>query len=317
MEMAEEQSRRIQQLIDIMKKIISVLLVFIMTLCPLAAYAEDDILPAPDWVTTQLNTDASKTVIIKTPVYMIDYIDYYEYSTDGFVTCKTLSAPEGGELIIKDTCEFSLRYYSDGVCSAIFEMSIVINRNTVVNCHSTNISIVIPHESAIAKDITISAFELINGADYSVAAAAMDKNVTFRLYSVSVMRNGKEYNTPEPFNYLFPTDGFDVNCCKVYHMTSKGQITPVVSTIELNMLLCVTDKTGLFIVAEDKTYSTGDLNGDGKVQANDARLALRISSQLDSCTQKQLTAGDINKNGKIDASDARKILRFAASLDII
>lgn len=300
-----------------MKKAIIFSLIFILMFCPTTAYAADESLPAPDWVDTELNSDASKTIMIKTPTYMIDHIDYYEYSTDGFLTVKTLSDPSGGEMIINETCEFSLRYYSGEICSATFTMTVVINKTTVVNCHSTNISIVIPYDSSIAKDITVSAFEIINGSDYAAAVEALGETVSFRLYSVSVLRNGKTYTTDEPFYYLFPADDFDVNCCMIYHMNDNGKATSVESVAELNMLFFVSDKTGMFLVVEDKVYSKGDLSGDGKILANDARLALRIAAKLDLCTEKQLSAGDIDKNGKIDASDARKILRFAASLDII
>lgn len=313
--MAEEQPQRLQQLIT-MKKFSSLLVAFIILLCPLTAVAEDAI-PAPDWVQTELNTDSSKTVIIKTPTYMIDHVDYYEYSTDGFLTVKKLSDPTGGEIRIDTTCEFSLRYYSDGVCSPVFSMTVVINKNTVISCHSTKIAIIIPNDSPIPKDITVSAFEIINGPDYVAADNAIDDNVPFRLYAVSVLRNGRDYSSDEPFYYLFPTEGYDVTQCKIYHMTEKGKVTLIDSVSEFNMLFCATNKTGMFIVAEDKLYSAGDLSGDGKVQAKDARLALRIAAKVESCNEKQLSAGDIDKNGKIDASDARKILRFAASLDII
>lgn len=316
MEMAEEQSQRLQQVI-IMKRLVSLSVVIIMLLCSVTVFAAD-MLPAPDWVQTELNSDSSKTLIITTPTYMLDHIDYYEYSTDGFVTVKKLSQPTGGEIRIGETSEFSLRYYSGGFLSPTFSMTVTINRNTVVTCHSTKISIIIPNDSPIPKDITVSAFEIINGPDYITAKEALnDENIPFRVYSVSVFRNGKDYTGEEPFYYLFPTEGYDVTHCKIYHMTEKGKVTLIDSVYEMNMLFCASKETGMFIVAEDKIFSAGDLSGDGKVQAKDARLALRIAAKIDNCTEKQLSAGDIDKNGKIDASDARKILRFAASLDII
>ena len=131
MEMAEEQPQRLQQLI-IMKRIISLVAVLLIIMCPVTAGATDETLPAPDWVQTELNSDSSKTVIIKTPTYMIDYVDYYEYSTDGFLTVKKLSEPTGGELRISTTCEFSLRYYSGGICSPAFSMTVVITPFSVM-----------------------------------------------------------------------------------------------------------------------------------------------------------------------------------------
>ncbi len=58
----------------------------------------------------------------------------------------------------------------------------------------------------------------------------------------------------------------------------------------------------------------GDLNGDGKVTAADARIALQIAAGLQKPTAEQLKAGDIDGNGKIGANDARAILRMAAGL---
>lgn len=62
-------------------------------------------------------------------------------------------------------------------------------------------------------------------------------------------------------------------------------------------------------------YISGDMNRDGTVTAADARIALRISAQLEVATELRLEAGDTNNDGKITAVDARKILRVAANLD--
>lgn len=59
----------------------------------------------------------------------------------------------------------------------------------------------------------------------------------------------------------------------------------------------------------------GDVNGDGKLTAADARLALRISAKLETPTDVQFTAADYNKDRKITAADARSILRKSAKLE--
>ena len=61
----------------------------------------------------------------------------------------------------------------------------------------------------------------------------------------------------------------------------------------------------------------GDLNNDGKVTAEDARIALRIAAKLENATAYQMKVGDLNKDGKISAMEARYILRFAAKLDAV
>lgn len=60
----------------------------------------------------------------------------------------------------------------------------------------------------------------------------------------------------------------------------------------------------------------GDVDGDGKVTAADARLVLRAAVGLEILTGDALKAADINKDGKITAADARLVLRKAVGLDV-
>lgn len=301
-----------------MKRIINFLIIIAVAVSVFSFSASAyDILPAPDWVTVSTNADASKTVTVKTPTYMIDKVDYYEYSTDGFLTTEILRAKNGGEFLFDETTEFSLRYYSSGILSETYTVSVVISKVTVITGGSSGISLLIEHGSSVPTDVTVSAYEIMYGNIYNYAEAAAGKDVPFRLFNVSVMRKNKPFSSDEPFSYLFPADDFEAECCKIYHMDSDGNAVLLESTAEMNTRLCKTNLTGFFIIAEDTAYRTGDLDGDGKVLANDARLALRIASKLDSPTQKQETSGDTNKNGKIDTADARKILRVAASLEKI
>ena len=61
----------------------------------------------------------------------------------------------------------------------------------------------------------------------------------------------------------------------------------------------------------------GDVNGDNKVSAGDARLVLRHSASLEKLTGANLIAADVNHDEKISASDARLILRCAANLEVL
>ena len=63
-----------------------------------------------------------------------------------------------------------------------------------------------------------------------------------------------------------------------------------------------------------KTIIPGDVNGDGEILANDARLALRASAKLETLDETQTKAADVNEDGKVLADDARQILRFSAQL---
>ena len=66
------------------------------------------------------------------------------------------------------------------------------------------------------------------------------------------------------------------------------------------------------------SYMLGDINGDKKVTASDARIALRISARLEKLEDQKvpvLAVADVNGDGKVTAKDARTILRVAARLE--
>ena len=64
----------------------------------------------------------------------------------------------------------------------------------------------------------------------------------------------------------------------------------------------------------NEALSLGDINGDGKVNSADARLALRAAVNLETLTETQRLAADVDKDGSIRSSDARLILRVAVGL---
>ena len=71
----------------------------------------------------------------------------------------------------------------------------------------------------------------------------------------------------------------------------------------------------LLSAAQTPPAPYGDLNGDGRVHADDARIALQAAARLIETTDTLLYYGDIDGNGKISATDARRILRAAARLE--
>lgn len=59
---------------------------------------------------------------------------------------------------------------------------------------------------------------------------------------------------------------------------------------------------------------TPDLNGNGMVDAADARIALRAAASLEKLSDVLKKAADCDSDGKVTAADARVILRIAAKL---
>ncbi|MCR5783373.1 MAG: carboxypeptidase regulatory-like domain-containing protein [Clostridia bacterium] len=72
---------------------------------------------------------------------------------------------------------------------------------------------------------------------------------------------------------------------------------------------------GVFVGDEPAgDYIPGDIDGNGQILADDARLALRSSAKLEELTVSQALAADVDGNGQVLADDARQILRFSAKL---
>ena len=59
----------------------------------------------------------------------------------------------------------------------------------------------------------------------------------------------------------------------------------------------------------------GDITMSDEITAADARLALRLSANLEEFSDIQEKLADINNDGKNTAADARLILRLAANLE--
>ncbi len=63
-------------------------------------------------------------------------------------------------------------------------------------------------------------------------------------------------------------------------------------------------------------FMKGDVIGDKRITASDARAALRFAAKIDVPSAEQFRAADVNEDGKLNAMDARLILRVAAKLDV-
>lgn len=70
-----------------------------------------------------------------------------------------------------------------------------------------------------------------------------------------------------------------------------------------------------FVTNYDECVAVGDINDNGKVEASDARIILRVAVALDEIDTSAFMKADIDGDGKISAQDARLALRLAVGLD--
>lgn len=77
--------------------------------------------------------------------------------------------------------------------------------------------------------------------------------------------------------------------------------------------LTVSTENGTLIY---KVVVMGDIDGDGRIYASDARTVLRASARLANLTEERAAAADYNFDKELTADDARRILRRSAGLDL-
>ncbi len=88
--------------------------------------------------------------------------------------------------------------------------------------------------------------------------------------------------------------------------------------IKLFTVLCIAFSLFLITAFSSNAALVGDVAGDpGKINAEDARLILRVSVELEELTEEKLLIADTNEDGKISAADARMVLRMSVELEDI
>lgn len=97
--------------------------------------------------------------------------------------------------------------------------------------------------------------------------------------------------------------------------TPEPTATPeITATPEVTTTPVVTETISPTVTPENVDYQSGDVNGDGKVNAEDALLVLKHAAKIDYITENRLIIADVDKSKKIDAVDALAILKIAAKI---
>lgn len=299
-----------------MKKALKVLAIVLISAIlfsnSLTSLASD--LPDLTWIEQKSVDDsnpyAGRSVRFHTPSSVTVKIDSYEYSLDG-KTWTDLPGPAGGELIVNESKLIFIRYISDGTPSRPTSVYVELVPSNVLTESQLGIKAKLPGEASLGN-IRLGAYEIAAGVDYNQAKQLMS-NYVFKLINIMFLDGKNEIGSlSKPANILLPVPkDFNAGTCIIYKI-SAGKAVEVFSAVSGSDLSFSATGSGLYIIADP--ILLGDLNFDGKVQAEDARLVLRYVAKLDSLTPKQLQVADMDGDGKVSASDARIILRIAAKL---
>lgn len=168
-------------------------------------------------------------------------------------------------------------------------------------------------------------------SDSFTATAGKPIDITVKGYNIAYM--GCRYNKVEDAQAIASTL---MNAQLVTVNTETGAMTDIKDAItdENGTVSLTFDQVGTYTITAynvgeygnpmimtlatvtvEKGVVRGDANGDGIVDASDARAVLKIAASGEEPTAEQLEALDFNGDGVIDALDAMLIARYAANLD--
>ncbi len=146
-----------------------------------------------------------------------------------------------------------------------------------------------------------------------------DKKAIAKLLKIDVRPEAKEEIKLAESGIVFAVEKTTVSTM-LKNVTEKSEIVSqdgkkvaddaVVAT---GMKIVLKNEAGK-IVDEKTIIVAADVDGDGKISAADARLALRRSVGLEEFKDYQENSADVDRNGKVTASDAREILRASVGL---
>lgn len=120
-----------------------------------------------------------------------------------------------------------------------------------------------------------------------------DAAATKEIADATVKSSGHSYEWVVTKEAKVGVEGEKVNKCKTCGDVKETQKIPALSP----------------------DYMLGDVDSNSKVDATDARLALRAAVGLDKLNDTQKKAADVDKNATVDSTDARLILRAAVGLE--
>lgn len=213
------------------------------------------------------------------------------------------------------TMQSGIRTYTCTVCKETLSETIpkIEIKNTKDN--ASGISVSYP-ENAYANDIILKVTKQSDTANYSV-----ENYVKVTAYDIKTLINGKvsQPGVSVTVNIPLPT-GYNAATTVVYHIENNGSKTKVNATVKNGVITITANSFSVYLIVDESSkvsVKLGDVDGDGKISAADARLVLRRSVGLENYKEgsEKFLACDVDFDGKVSAADARLILRASVGLE--
>ena len=140
------------------------------------------------------------------------------------------------------------------------------------------------------------------------------------VFDISLVKNGIAVQPNGEVTVKIPVpEGMDTSLLKIYREESNGKYTDMKAYFANGYMIFTTDHFSKYVLTTEEPSSAlpGDINGDGKVTAIDARWVLQIAAGTREVTEAERKSVDLNKDGKVTAIDARWVLQAAAGTRVI
>lgn len=238
-------------------------------------------------------------------LYFRDENSKYIYSilnVKGSLTGLYKSAFNSGEILVGDSGNGNLEvinYYGEIVHNESGEIQFpgTINSEKVEKIFGLNYNhyFGISYKDGSCKLFDYSGNELDGLAGYSGIGPSLKITVGDRKYEYTDLKGGLcvTRKTDADGNYKYGVIKLPV---------SETEIEPT------------TPPTATPVPTPEPDYATGDINGDGVINAQDALYVLKYAAKLDTLSEKQFVAADVDTSKNVNATDALYILKYAAKL---
>ncbi|MGN0561983.1 MAG: leucine-rich repeat protein [Candidatus Fimenecus sp.] len=138
-------------------------------------------------------------------------------------------------------------------------------------------------------------------------------------YDITLTVNGEIAQPANAVTVKIPVpEAMDGAQCKVYRQETDGTYTDMHAIYQNGYMVFTTDHFSTYILTTQRLgIVLGDVNGDDKINAVDARWVLQAASGARTFDATQTAAADVNGDGKINAVDARWILQAASGARVL
>ena len=182
-------------------------------------------------------------------------------------------------------------------------------------------SVVIPDNDCFEDGVNVKVEQIAEGDIFDTAVNTMKWLAeSYTVYDFTACKNGAAVQPNGSLTVTFAIPEGYSNNVAVYYMDEDGILEELEAAVdaEARTVTVELEHFSTYILADKDTKPKtlpGDVNGDGKVNARDARAVLRYIAGLLEEGEIDEDAADYNGDGKVNARDARAILRFIAGLN--